>query len=114
MSAKKQTPETDPAAATSFEAALGELQEIVSKLESGSTTLEESMQQFERGVGLLKNCYRVLESAEQRIEILTGVDRDGNAITEPFDASATFEGVEEAVAPARKTRSRPTRGELPF
>ncbi len=114
MSAKKPTPDADPAAATSFEAAIGELQQIVSQLESGSTTLEESMQQFERGVGLLKNCYRVLESAEQRIEILTGVDRDGNAVTEPFDATATFEGVEEAKSPTRKPRSRPTRGELPF
>lgn len=113
MAAKKQPPETD-SSMSSFETSLGELQEIVAKLEAGSTSLDESMQQFERGVGLLKSCYRVLEEAEQRIEILTGVDRDGQAHTEPFDASATFDSGEEATTPTRKTRSKPTRGELPF
>lgn len=113
MTAKKQMPETD-SSTSSFEASLGELQEIVATLEAGSTSLEESMQQFERGVGLLRNCYRVLEEAEQRIEILTGVDRDGQPRTEPFDAAATFEGGEDTSTTTRKTRSKATRGELPF
>ena len=49
------------------------------------------MLQFEQGVGLLRQCYQVLEAAEQRIEILTGADREGNPRTAPFDGSATFD-----------------------
>lgn len=78
--------------AAGFEESLGKLQQIVARLEDGSLPLEESMQQFENGIGLLRQCYQVLEAAEQRIEILTGVDRDGNPLTKPFDASATFDG----------------------
>lgn len=77
--------------AAGFEESLGELQQIVSRLEDGSLPLEESMLQFEQGVGLLRQCYKVLEAAEQRIEILTGADRDGNPRTAPFDGSATFD-----------------------
>lgn len=77
--------------AAGFEDSLGELQQIVARLEDGSLPLEESMLQFEQGVGLLRQCYQVLEAAEQRIEILTGADREGNPRTAPFDGSATFD-----------------------
>ena len=76
---------------TSFEESVSELQQIVSRLEDGSLPLEDSMSQFERGISLLKNCYQVLEQAEQRIEILTGIGEDGSAKTEPFDATATVD-----------------------
>lgn len=91
--------------AAGFEDSLGELQQIVSQLEDGSLPLEESMLQFEQGVGLLRQCYQVLEAAEQRIEILTGADREGNPRTAPFDGSATFDS--SAIA------SRPKSGEEP-
>lgn len=98
--------------AQSFETSLAELQGIVSRLEDGSISLEESMRQFERGVGLLKNCYQVLDHAEQRIELLTGVDRAGQPQTRPFDGSATFDASKEEGS-SRKTK--PRRGdELPF
>ena len=78
-----------------FEESLGELQGIVNRLEDGSLPLDESMEQFERGIKLLKDCYRVLENAEQQIEILTRVDSNGQPQTEPFDASATFDSDSE-------------------
>jgi exodeoxyribonuclease VII small subunit len=74
-----------------FERSIFELQSIVGQLEDGSLPLEESMQQFERGISLLRNCYQVLEHAEQRIEILTEIAEDGTTETKPFDASATFD-----------------------
>ncbi len=86
--AKKKTTKDAPKAVR-FEDALGALQEIVSVLEDGNVGLEESMEQFERGVGLLRTCYKTLEQAEQKIEILTRVDDDGNPVTEPFDADPT-------------------------
>ena len=77
--------------APSFEGSIVELQSIVGQLEDGSLPLEESMEQFERGISLLRNCYKVLEQAEQRIEVLTNVAEDGTVETETFDASATFD-----------------------
>lgn len=99
--AKKKAARELPDDAPSFEESVAELQQIVSKLEDGSLPLEDSMSQFERGISLLKNCYQVLEQAEQRIEILTGIGEDGSVTTEPFDATATVD------QPARRTASKP-------
>ena len=85
MESDKPTPET------TFEESLCSLQEIVAELEDGEIGLDESLQRFETGVALLRSCYQILEQAEQKIEILTGVDAEGNPVTEPFDASATVE-----------------------
>lgn len=74
-----------------FEAALAELQQVLESLEDGSVGLEESLQRFERGTALLRHCYALLESAERRIEILTGRDADGNPVTAPFDSEATHQ-----------------------
>jgi exodeoxyribonuclease VII small subunit len=98
-------PGADAAASPpSFESALAELQQIVSALETGTLGLEDSLKQFERGSALLRNCYGLLESAEQRIEVLTGRTAEGELQTAPFDATATHE---PAIAKAgRRQRTR--------
>lgn len=99
---------SDPAeleAAPTFEAALEELQRIVHDLEEGRLGLETSLARFEQGVGLLKNCYRLLEQAEQRIEVLTGTDAQGNVITAPFDATATIEAKDGGTKKPGRRRS---------
>jgi exodeoxyribonuclease VII small subunit len=48
-----------------------ELESVVDALERGDMTLEESLNAFERGVGLTRVCQKALESAEQRVRILT-------------------------------------------
>jgi len=53
-----------------FEAAIGELETIVKKLEDGDLTLEQSLALYERGVQLSRFCHARLEDAERRIEIL--------------------------------------------
>ncbi|RPJ53877.1 MAG: exodeoxyribonuclease VII small subunit [Acidobacteria bacterium] len=53
-----------------FEAAIGELENIVKKLEEGDLPLEKSLELYERGVQLSRYCHRQLEEAERRIEIL--------------------------------------------
>lgn len=53
-----------------FEAAIGELESIVKKLEDGDLALEQSLQLYERGVQLSRFCHARLEEAERRIEIL--------------------------------------------
>lgn len=82
---------TETTSPSTFEQSLTELQRIVADLESGALGLEQSLAQFERGIGLLRQCRTVLEQAEQRIEVLTGVDSQGNPTFAPFDATATAE-----------------------
>jgi exodeoxyribonuclease VII small subunit len=90
----------------SFEACLAELQDLVRLLDGGTLGLAESIAGFERGISLLRHCYRTLEQAEQKIEILSGVDQAGKPIIAPFDAASTLETAQEAVA-RRKKRPPP-------
>ena len=55
----------------SFEDALKELEESVSKLEEGNLSLEDTLKLYERGRALSDFCQQVLEKAELRIEHLT-------------------------------------------
>ena len=50
-----------------FDDALKELEQTVKKLENGETTLEEAMELFEKGVGLTKECRKLLEEAELKV-----------------------------------------------
>ncbi len=54
-----------------FESALTELETIVKTLEDGQLTLEQSLENFERGIELSRFCHTRLEEAERRVEILT-------------------------------------------
>ena len=85
-----------------FETALAEVEQILRALEDGTTTLEESLARYERGVGLLNICYGHLRTAETRITQLAGVDSEGKPLTKPFEHTAS-DGV------ATEARTRPTR-----
>ena len=54
-----------------FEESLKRLEEIVHALENGDTPLEESISLFEEGVKLSGYCNKLLESAEQKVTVLT-------------------------------------------
>src|SRR6476661_1939370 len=68
-----------------FEESLGALEAIVHDLEEGQLGLAEALARYEEGVKHLKHCYQILEAAERKIELLTGVADDGTPSTEPFD-----------------------------
>ncbi len=91
-------PETPP----NFEAALERLEAIVRRLEDGDVGLAEALAHYEQGVSLLKNCYQLLENAERRIELLSGVDAEGNAVSEPLDDQATHDSDAPAASRARR------------
>lgn len=55
----------------SFEDSLKELENIVSKLESGELALEKSLEEFEIGTKLYKECKNQLSIAEKKIALLT-------------------------------------------
>jgi len=67
-----------------FEHAYQELESIVERMERGDQDLENSLQDFERGVALMKHCHGVLKDAEQKVDVLIK-DNDGLFATEPFD-----------------------------
>ncbi len=116
MAGRKSGEEQVEHESLSFEGSIVELQSIVGQLEDGSLPLEESMQQFERGISLLRNCYQVLEQAEQRIEVLTGVAEDGSVKTTPFDAVATFDspsGGEKSAGSNSRTDDAPKNDNTP-
>ena len=79
MARKTKSTETE----LSFEDKLETLEKLVENLESTDLGLEKSLQEFERGTELIKDCEKALASAEQRIKILT--DHQNEAELEDFD-----------------------------
>jgi len=57
-----------------FEQALAELEALVTAMESGEMTLEESLQAFEVGVKLTRECQQALQQAEQKVQLLLAED----------------------------------------
>lgn len=54
----------------SFEENMENLEKVVSELEKGDLTLEQSVRKFEEGMNLSKQCNSLLENAEKKITIL--------------------------------------------
>ena len=67
----------------SFEEALEQLEEIVSKLEDGSINLEESIEEYTRGVHLKNHCETKLKEATLKVEQII-IDKDGKFSTKEF------------------------------
>ena len=55
-----------------FEASVKELEQIVKNLENGELSIEKSIEEFEKGIGLVKECRKLLDTAEKQISGLIG------------------------------------------
>ncbi|HZG51324.1 MAG TPA: exodeoxyribonuclease VII small subunit [Pyrinomonadaceae bacterium] len=85
-----------------FESSLAALEKIVRELERGELPLEKSLELFERGVRLSRECQERLQEAERRIEVLLQRDGGGDGRTSivgalggaEFDAPAMGEEAE--------------------
>ena len=66
-----------------FEKAMQQLEKIVNTMESGDLGLEDSLNQFEQGIKLAKNCQDTLSEAESRVEQL--IEKNGLQHTIPFE-----------------------------
>ncbi len=64
MTASKKKPITD------FEKSLGELEKIVRRMERGEQSLDDTIQDFERGMALSELCRKGLDEAQQKVEML--------------------------------------------
>jgi len=68
-----------------FEESIIRLEEVLKQLEGDKVDLATALSQYEEGVRLLKNCHGILETARQKIEVLRGVEADGEPVVEPFE-----------------------------
>lgn len=75
----------------SFEASLEGLEEIVQQLEGGDLPLEKSLELFEQGIKLSRQCQERLSQAERRIEVLLR-DNQGRPVVSAFEDSKVNSG----------------------
>ena len=74
---------SDPNNAPSFEAKLSELEALVRQMEQGSMPLDTSLEAFEKGIRLAKECRAILDTASQKV---TEIKQTGEE--KPFDPEA--------------------------
>jgi exodeoxyribonuclease VII small subunit len=77
-----------------FETSLEQLEQIVQQLEDGDLPLEQSLQLFEQGIRLSRECQERLSQAERRIEILLR-DNQGRPVVREFGETDASEEVED-------------------
>ncbi len=58
-----------------FEDAIKELTGIVGEIEQGDVALQESLEKYERGMGLIRRCRKILQQAEERIEKISAEEQ---------------------------------------
>jgi exodeoxyribonuclease VII small subunit len=59
-----------------FEQSIKELTSIVQKIEQGQIPLQDSLQQYEKGMELIKHCRGILQKAEERIENISKQEKE--------------------------------------
>lgn len=73
--------------AVDFEQSLSALEALVNQMEKGDLTLEESLQAFETGIQLTRDCQTRLAAAEQQVQKL--VEQQGELRLEAFESDET-------------------------
>ncbi|MCK5648284.1 MAG: exodeoxyribonuclease VII small subunit [Gammaproteobacteria bacterium] len=100
----KKQPETKPASSSNeqednnfnFESSLNELEKLVDALENGDLSLEQSLQDFERGINLTRACQSALTDAQQKVQILLQQDNKSSLEAYSDNESNTSESSESS------------------
>jgi len=87
MANKKKETNTDK---LSFEEAIKELTNIVGKIEQGQIPLQDSLEQYEKGMALIKQCRTILHKAEERIEKISKEQETENSDHQEKDPDELF------------------------
>ncbi|MGH9915744.1 MAG: exodeoxyribonuclease VII small subunit [Pyrinomonadaceae bacterium] len=101
-----------------FESLYTQLEQIRTQLEAGDLPLEKSIELYEQGIRIYKECQKRLTAAERRIEVLTS-DPEGNLQTEDFNTPSKPKE-KSNVIPVTSTINEdypddePTDDEIPF
>jgi exodeoxyribonuclease VII small subunit len=61
-------PTAPPESPAAFEAAMDALEQLVARMEAGDLPLEESLQEYQRGMELVRSCQEALDEAQRRID----------------------------------------------
>ena len=77
-----------------LETSLTEISELIEKMEHSEQTLEQSLNHFERGITLVKHCHKILEEAEQKVQIL--IQNNNQEELTPYGNDAEGSGTNEA------------------
>lgn len=107
MAKRKSQSDASDSGEIALEPAMTELAQIVSRLESGQDTLDESLAQFERGMALLRVCHQKLDAAAQRIELVTKLTATDDVETIEFDSTSTLQ--KNTAADAARTSRKVTK-----
>ena len=99
---KSASSKGDAAPAPSFEEAMERIESIVEAMESDGLTLEDMLAKYEEGTALLRQCQERIESAQQRIELISAARENGSVSLREFEAES------EAPKPTR-TPTAPTK-----
>src|ERR1700688_2706803 len=91
------------APAPAFEAALAQLESLVTRLEAGDLPLDEALRTFEQGVRLTRECQTALAAAQQKVQQL--LQRGDTVAIEDVDATATLHTQSADGPPARRTQA---------
>jgi len=77
-----------------FEASLAQLEKLVTRMESGEMSLEESLKAFEEGVKLTRLCQETLSSAQQKVQVLME-QQPGKVVLKEMSFDADDDGDDE-------------------
>ena len=88
MAHKKQKTDVDK---LGFEEAIKELTNIVGKIEQGQIPLQDSLEQYEKGMALIKQCRTILQQAEERIEKITKEEETEDSDRQEKDPDELFQ-----------------------
>lgn len=70
----------------SFEQGIEKLEQIINDLDKNDVPLDRALELFDQGIGLVKHCNSLLNSAEEQIKVLLE-DKNGEFMTEQFMVS---------------------------
>lgn len=101
--------EQNKAGEPSFEEAMRRLDEIVAEMEDNQTGIEEMIRGYEEGVRLLRVCRQRIDTARQRVELITADLENGKAALTPFDPAKVAEPPAQTHDDS-DSKSKPRRG----
>ena len=76
-----------------LEESLAEIYQLIEKMEHSEPSLEQSLNHFERGITLIKHCQKILEEAEQKVQIL--IQNNNQEELSTYNEGEKDEGSEE-------------------
>ena len=99
MASRKKTAKKKTASGPSFEEALEELEGLVEEMESEQLPLEQLVANYEKGSKLMAHCQSVLETARERIELITLGKEEESGLENEADSNDVGAGPEDSDGP---------------